>query len=954
MSKIFKESLKELNESQLKAVNTLNGPVLLAAGPGTGKTQVLSLRIGQILTETDMYASNILCLTFSRSAVNSMEQRLAELLGPESENVTVETFHSFAEKILLEKSKASAPSRMMLTKAQRYMILEKLLSQSETGVEYFDGRLPDTKRLGDLCRLFDLFKKESVTADEIKRLANHCLVDILPTIDKYKAKRVPLNENGKRVKNSLLLFRDTISTIFEAYQNLIKKHGFYDYDDLIIEATNLLLDDNDLLLNYQVRYQYILVDEFQDTNESQLSLLLTLLKGIESPNVFVVGDDDQCIYRFQGASKRNFEILKTEYKNLAKIALTTNYRSTTSILEQAHLIITENQDRDPLKTNPLIEGTSTPWKMNPAGPYLNIYDDNNQEDYDIALNIKKLAQDSNFTGSIAVLYRRNLDGERIAGWLDKWGIPYKTNSQRKDLLQTESGKNLIWSTRVATLFNRDIKLSGDYFCHVAIQRVGRDQFLKSFLKWKKDTDKTDYLTWLIKTDTAENITLIKLLNECISLEKYDREEMSLEILNTLFEISTIEDTEQKRGWIEFVEEFLKTDREKSFSAFCSLLHYHEVRKIGIEYNCKTSDEDKIILSTIWSSKGLEYDVVFIKDCTAERWENHNPGKSKLKVPALLNEFIPEESDNIEDLRRLIYVAFTRSKCVTHFSYAKLQSKTNQCVTKLLQPLIDTKIIKTEEKSKHTIPSQKKEFQQIEDDLELRKLVKERIENFAISASCLYKWLEDMNQFFIQYICKAPDLPEPPLTFGTYVHEILKEISSQAPLNILIENIRKVAERIFLSYKEKFHKRHEVFIRGHAVTTVYNYFKNNKPPRPKSEFERYLTAKLDDGTIISGQLDRIEICENSVLIIDYKTGKTRPKPLDPFISEEDSGDPYWRQAVMYEYIARKNFPGKEEYKVEFHYVEQGKTNKLGGEGNDIFFEWIKEIDKEIKCIFSSKP
>ena len=947
MSTSFIDSFKAVNASQRQAVTTLNGPVLLAAGPGTGKTQVLSLRIGQILTETDMHASNILCLTFSRSAVSAMKQRLSELIGPESENVTVETFHSFAEKILREKSKASASSRMMLTKAQRYMILEKLLSNSETGVEYCDGRLPDTKRLSDLCRLFDLFKKESVTADEIKRLANHCLVDVLPTIEKYKAKRVPLNETGKRVKNSLLLFRDTISTIFEAYQHLIKKHGFYDYDDLILEATNLLKSDNDLLLKYQIRYQYILVDEFQDTNESQLSLLLTLLNGIEAPNVFVVGDDDQCIYRFQGASKRNFEILENEYKSLAKIALSTNYRSTTAILEQAHLIIKENQGRDSLKANPLIEGTTKPWKTKPTGPYLNIYEDNNQEDYDIALNIKQLAKDSSFTGSIAVLYRRNMDGERIAGWLDKWGIQYKTNSQRKDLLQTESGKNLIWSTRVATLFNKDIKLSGDYFCHLAIQRVGRDQFLKSFLKWKKDTDKTDYLTWLIKTDTAENITLIKLLNECISLEKYDREEMSLEILNTLFEISTIEDTEQKKGWIEFVEAFLKTDREISFSAFCSLLHYHEVRKIGIEYNYKTSDEDKIILSTIWGSKGLEYDVVFIKDCTAERWENHNPGKSKLKVPPILNEFIPEEPDEIEDLRRLIYVAFTRSKCVTHFSYAKSQSKTEQSVTNLLKPLTETKIIEIQEKSRHNIPTQKKEFQQLGDDQELGKLVEERIRNFAISASSLYKWLDDINQFFIQYICKVSDLPETPLSFGTYVHEILNEISSQAPLNISIENIRTVAEKIYLSYKEKFHKRHEVFIIGHAITTVYHYFKNNKLPIPNSEFERYLTAKLDDGTVISGQLDRIEISENSVLIIDYKTGKTPPKSLNPFISEEEPGDGDWRQAVMYEYIARHNYPGKNEYKVEFHYLEQGKIIKLSAPKSDTFLKWLFLIKNEIK-------
>jgi len=946
MSKIFKESLKRLNDGQLKAVNTLNGPVLLAAGPGTGKTQVLSLRVGQILTETDMYASNILCLTFSRSAVNSMKQRLAELLGPESENVTVETFHSFAEIIINEKNKTATTDGIMLTKAQRYMILEKLLSHQQTGGEYCEGRLPTTKRLSDLCNLFDLFKKESIRADEIKRLANHCLVDILPNRDEYKATRVPFNEKGKKVKKSLLLFKDTISTIFEAYQQLIKKHGFYDYDDLISEATNILTTDNDLLLKYQIRYQYVLVDEFQDTNESQLSLLLTLLKGIEAPNVFVVGDDDQCIYRFQGASKRNFEILQNEYKNLVKIALNKNYRSTTAILEQAHHIINENPGRESLKSKPLIEATTTPWVINPSGPHLNIYEDSIQEDYDIALNIKQLAENENFEGSVAVLYKQHIDGDRIAKWLDKWGISYKINRQRKDLLQTETGRNMLLATRIATLLTKDIRLAGDYFCHLAMQRVGRDHFLKSFLQWKKCSEKKDYLNWLRTTDMPVNIALKQLLSDCERLQQPEEEEMNIDILSLLIEIGNVEENDQKLGWTEFVEQFLQTNKNKSFSSFCSLLHYHETRNIGIEYKYSTSDKDKIILSTIWGSKGLEYDVVFIKDCTAARWEKHNPEKSKLKVPPLLNDFIPEESDNIEDLRRLIYVAFTRSKYIAYVSYAKGNSKTSQNATRLLQPIIDSKLIYIQEKISHDIPSDKKEFKQIGDDEELKSLVKERVENFTISASSLYKWLEDINQFFIQYICKVPDLPEIPLTFGTYVHEILKEITSQKPVINSIDKISAISDSLYMKYKERIHYSHVNFIKGHAKKIAHEYLKNNVLPIPNSEFERYLTAKLDDGTTISGQLDRIEISENTVLIIDYKTGISYPKPLKPFISEEDPGDGYWRQAVMYDYIAKQNYPGKKEYKVEFHYVEQAKIKKLDEDNSDIFFTWVKEIRKAI--------
>jgi len=225
---------------------------------------------------------------------------------------------------------------------------------------------------------------------------------------------------------------------------------------------------------------------------------------------------------------------------------------------------------------------------------------------------------------------------------------------------------------------------------------------------------------------------------------------------------------------------------------------------------------------------------------------------------------------------------------------------------------------------------------------LKSLVKERVENFTISASSLYKWLEDINQFFIQYICKVPDLPEIPLTYGTYVHEILKEITSQKPVNTSIDKISAIADSLYMKYKERFHYSHVNFIKGHAKNIVHEYLKNNALPIPNSEFEQYLTAKLDDGTTISGQLDRIEISENTVLIIDYKTGISDPKPLKPFISEDDPGDGYWRQAVIYNYITKQNYPGKKEYKVEFHYVEQGKCISYKNENVNNFLNWIVNI------------
>jgi DNA helicase-2/ATP-dependent DNA helicase PcrA len=947
----YTESVSKLNESQTKAVQILDGPLLVQAGPGSGKTHVLALRVGQILTESGMHAENILCLTFSRAGVASMKNKLEELLGSEAGKITVETFHSFADKVLRVETSTEKYKKTLLTKSRRYMILEKLLQDPKIGGIYCDGKLTSGARLGSIARIFDLLKKEGIDATKLRELTKHCIEDILPNHTSFKGKRVPLNEEGKKLKNALLLFRDTIAPIFESYQAILAKHNFCDYEDLLTEAINKLRSDKDLLLNYQIRYQYILVDEFQDTNEKQMELLMTLVHEVERPNLFVVGDDDQCIYRFQGASRKNFNTLTCSYPELAKIALSTNYRSTPAILSHAHALIKENEHRDPIKSNPLEAGSTKPWEVEPSGPHLEIYEDSAQEDYGIALKIKELLNTGDFNGSIAVLYRRNTDGNRIAKWLDQWGINYDQSFQRNNLLEIESGKNLLWLTRMISLAGMDIKLAGTYLAHWAMNILGRDTFLKCHLEWKKYTNNQEFIPWLEEQLDPDSLRILEMWNFCKTLSQRLEEPMTKEKLDPLIIKSGTTDEKAKEGWYEFLDSFLATDSKSTLEAFCTLLHYHEVRGIEIEYKAEQETNCRVILSTIWGSKGLEYDVVFVKNCTKQYWEEHTPAKNKARVPKLLNTYIPDESDAIEDLRRLIYVACTRAKCVAYFSFGKMNDNgKEQSITDLLKPVIQTNLIEIKEVNKMVLPRLRPTFIPVKADSEMRGLVNDKVMNFIVSPSSLYNWLEDTNRFFIYNICKVTDLPSTPLAFGSYVHDILEKLFNVSNPDISNQNIHKIANEFFSKYKYQFHQSHYDIVKSQAIQAVSNYTSNNSLPQPNSIFEQGIKATMSEGVDLYGKVDRLEETKDSVVIVDYKSGSSYSY-MNPFDSEENPGDGHWRQAMIYRFLAEQTYPGKKNYEIQFHYIEQGKIKRVNEPIDKKFFDWISESRNEINSTFT---
>ena len=296
----FDAAFVQLNPQQRLAVETIEGPVMVLAGPGTGKTQVVALRVANILKRTQMRPSNILCLTFSTSGATAMRERLRSLIGPDAYAVTVSTIHGFCNTLIDQYPAVfeAWSARKQLGDVEKYHELNKIIDQLSPHLVLVNKKDPHARDTEILSRISQV-KREGKTYDDLVRAA-----------DAYDERmRTKSKEGTKEHEKNLLAakkFRD-FTEVFRCYQDMLERTGQYDYDDMILTVLKALAEEDWLLAALQERYQYVLVDEFQDTNGSQWTLIDTLTRYSldHDPNLFVVGDDDQAVYRFQGATLQN-------------------------------------------------------------------------------------------------------------------------------------------------------------------------------------------------------------------------------------------------------------------------------------------------------------------------------------------------------------------------------------------------------------------------------------------------------------------------------------------------------------------------------------------------------------------------------------------------------------------------------------------------------------------------
>jgi DNA helicase II / ATP-dependent DNA helicase PcrA len=353
LQKKFTDEYQKLNPQQRKAVDTIEGTVMVIAGPGTGKTQILAARIGKILLDTDVLPENILCLTYTDAGTIAMRKRLVQFIGADAYKVNIYTFHAFCNDViqdnlqLFEKTSLDAVSEL------------ESIQLFKTLIDSFAKNHPLKRYRGDvyyeinnLKNLFSAMKREGWSPEFINQKIEGYIAD-LPNREEYIAKRAIKDfkkgdvrtDKIEEEKEKMEKLKAAVNE-FDNYQNQMRKKNRYDFDDMINWVIKVFEENSNVLSNYQEKFQYILVDEYQDTSGIQNRLVQLLINYWDKPNVFVVGDDDQSIYRFQGANVENMLGFANAYtKDLLTVVLTNNYRSTQPILDISKTLINKNEER---------------------------------------------------------------------------------------------------------------------------------------------------------------------------------------------------------------------------------------------------------------------------------------------------------------------------------------------------------------------------------------------------------------------------------------------------------------------------------------------------------------------------------------------------------------------------------------------------------------------------------
>lgn len=587
----------QFNNSQLKAVKHKTGPMLVIAGPGSGKTTVLTARIRNLIEEYSVNPANILVITFTKAAANEMKSRFNNMMG-RSTNVTFGTFHAVFFMILRAAYNYSVDS--IIKEDVRQNIIKQAIERSRLE--------PD-----------DLNEMVSNITGEISRVKTEAI-----DINAYYSASCPEEE-----------FRD----IYKYYVKTLKKMGLIDFDDMLLYCHELLTTRRDILAKWQQKYQYILIDEFQDINKIQYDIIKLLAKPQD--NLFIVGDDDQSIYGFRGSKPEIMLNFDKDYPDTDKVILDTNYRSTGNIVSAAGKVIAHNKVRFAKNIN----------TVNDPGDKVDIIEFNTQaEEYEkIIDNIRKESASGGNYSDNAVLFRTNSTAAGFVRKLVEYSVPFVTRDGVPNVFEHWIARDVITYMNIAMgsrkrsdflqIINRPKRYIGrDYLTDAEISFDNLEKYYedKNWMIERVDRLKYDILAMASMSPYA----MINYLRKGVGYDGYLDEYAQSHNM-------------QVRELYDVMDELMESAR--SFKTFNEWFAYIDEYGTKLRESYAAMDkQNAVILTTMHSSKGLEYPVVYIIDAN----EEITPHKKAV--------FAPE----IEEERRMFYVAMTRAKRRLNIYYAR--------------------------------------------------------------------------------------------------------------------------------------------------------------------------------------------------------------------------------------------------------------------------------------------
>lgn len=587
--------LEQLNDMQKKAVTCTEGPLLVLAGAGSGKTKVLTTRIAYLINEKNVDPSSILAITFTNKAAKEMKDRVIKLIGNIGYSMKISTFHSFGLSILKEHCDLLGYSKnfTIIDSDDSMTLIKKIVKDLNLDSKIFNPKMIRNKISGA--------KNELMDPAEYVRFANTDM-------------------------------EEKIVSVYERYQKRLKLNNSFDFDDLLMLPIKLLKENPDVLKQYQEKFKYVMVDEYQDTNQAQY--ILTKMMSAKYKNICVVGDNDQSIYMFRGANYRNILNFEKDYKNTSVILLEENYRSTKNILDVANSIIKNNKSRK----------DKTLWTNNDDGLKIKYHRSSNEKDesFYVVSEIKKLLNNGVPLSEIAVLYRANAQSRNIEEVLLRDNIPYKVVGafyfyNRKEIKDLIAYLKLIYNhnddnslTRIINVPKRGIGLKA--IENLNTKSMLEEKSLYDSLSTQKELDFKRLIDDLSKK--SETMSLTELV-DCILNDSKMKEELELE--------KTIESEVR----LENLEEFKSITKSfEESKGIVSLGEFLEEISLVSDVEEYKNNTNVVTLMTIHSAKGLEFDNVFLIGMEEGIFPHAN----------CLND-----AEELEEERRLCYVAVTRAR-----------------------------------------------------------------------------------------------------------------------------------------------------------------------------------------------------------------------------------------------------------------------------------------------------
>ncbi len=965
---IFEQEYKKLNEAQKDAVDNIYWPLMVVAWPGTGKTQIIALRTANIIDKSWADASNILITTFTEAWVIAIRKRLVKFLWQDWYKVKVSTFHAFASEVISDFPEKFLEQRAKQTidDIESYEILSEILDKK---IESWE--------IKDLFNSMDKYAFLRDIKDRIWKLKTEWIspkwfdIIIKKQENEYNERLLDL-ENNKRIRDlekrrkkdkdwydKHINKLKELNLIYKDYSKIIKEKWFYDFADMINFVTEKFKNDEEILAYYAEKFQFMMIDEFQDTNNSQNQIINLMLDYFpEEQNIMVVWDDDQSIYRFQWANIENMLDFTNRYPNTKHIVLDKNYRSSQDILDISQELIENNSQRISNKIEWINKNLTAEWKYREYKENnLYILENDLKEKEFVYREIKKKNLDEE---TFAIIVKTNRQVEEWSLFLkQKW---LKVNSKNSsNILNNHYCNFLLNFIKFVNNPYFDDNILLDLIRSDLIDIENIDAIYMSRSLYQKNYSRNKYKLWLwdiIKDIENDEYAELKDLEKIVRFKdlvidlnsslwnwwstKLIRDILEkLEILSHVEKNGSFDDLQDIFTLVNKIKWYIENNKEISLSNISNKFDLYKKFNVSIARESIKSINSNIEILTAHASKWLEYDHVFIPEVYEWNW-NRKALPDKLKLPIWISwdglqysnldekEYKNLEKEiSLEEERRLFFVAITRAKKSLTFTVA--WTKENKILIKSsFMESIDLEAnemdldINEDELKKILISSMTNNNELVKTNEDEINFIAKFLEDYKLSPTDLNKFLESPKTFLREVIFRYPFLSNENLVFWSVYHKILENTYiSKEKNNILskdeIINLFKEEVNKYDLSKDEYERLLERWINW--LNWYYEIILNNKRSTLENEYNFRSKNVIFNWIPLTWKVDKIELInDNNIALIDYKTGSIKTiwviKWIDRYWNKKESWWNYLRQLLFYKLM----FDNTSELNKKYNLIE----------------------------------